>query len=69
MVNRVKQWTSKSIRRQVLRSLKESFPVEGGEWLAGDEGNMWILGAVDRIVEALGEGQGTSFAPGLKSKL
>jgi hypothetical protein len=41
------------------------FPVQGGEWLAGDEGSMWLLGAVDRIVEALGEGKGTSFAPGM----
>jgi hypothetical protein len=31
---------------------------------------MWLLGAVDRIVEALGEGKGTSFAPGMdKSRL
>lgn len=39
--------------------------VEGGEWLASDEGNVWLLGAVDRIVEALGEGKGSSFAPGM----
>ncbi|KAE9381069.1 hypothetical protein N431DRAFT_439962 [Stipitochalara longipes BDJ] len=46
------------------------FPVEGGEWLATDEGNVWLLGAVDRIVEALGEGKGSSFAPGMvKAKL
>ncbi|TKA41771.1 hypothetical protein B0A54_08197 [Friedmanniomyces endolithicus] len=38
--------------------------VEGGEWLAGDEGGMWMLGVVDEIVEAIGEGRGTSFAPG-----
>ncbi|KAE8444184.1 hypothetical protein EG329_000781 [Mollisiaceae sp. DMI_Dod_QoI] len=46
--------------------------VEGGEWLAGEEGNQWLLQAVDRIVEALGEGRGSSFAPGvegIKSKL
>lgn len=46
--------------------------VEGGEWLAGEEGNVWLLNAVDRIVEALGEGKGTTFAPGMegiKSKL
>lgn len=41
-------------------------PVEGGEWLAGDDGNLWLLGAVDRIVEALGQGKGTSFAPGFE---
>jgi hypothetical protein len=46
------------------------FPVEGGEWLASDEGNLWLLGAVDKIVEALGEGKGSSFAPGIeKAKL
>jgi hypothetical protein len=41
--------------------------VEGGEWLAGDEGNQWLLNAVDRVVEALGEGKGSSFAPGVES--
>ncbi|TVY82490.1 Dol-P-Man:Man(5)GlcNAc(2)-PP-Dol alpha-1,3-mannosyltransferase [Lachnellula suecica] len=44
-------------------------PVEGGEWLASDEGNIWLLESVDSIVEALSEGQGTSFAPGIKAKL
>jgi hypothetical protein len=40
--------------------------VEGAEWLASDEGNLWILGAVDEIVAAIGGG----FAPGyIKSKL
>ncbi|KUJ22904.1 uncharacterized protein LY89DRAFT_607792 [Mollisia scopiformis] len=46
--------------------------VEGGEWLAGEEGNAWLLQAVDRIVEAIGEGKGSTFAPGMeriKSKL
>jgi hypothetical protein len=44
--------------------------VEGGEWLASDEGNMWLLKSVDSIVEALGEGKGSTFAPGMiKSKL
>jgi hypothetical protein len=45
------------------------FPVEGGEWLASDEGNIWLLESIDRIVEALSDGQGTSFAPGMKAKL
>ncbi|CAG8960099.1 hypothetical protein HYFRA_00010577 [Hymenoscyphus fraxineus] len=46
------------------------FPVEGGEWLASDEGNMWLLESVDSIVEALGKGEGSTFAPGMtKSKL
>lgn len=45
------------------------FPVLGGEWLASDEGNIWLLESIDSIVEALSEGTGTSFAPGIKSKL
>ena len=36
--------------------------IEGGEWLAGDEGSIWVLGAVDRIVGVIGEGRGSSFA-------
>lgn len=45
-------------------------PVEGGEWLASDEGNLWVLESVDSIVEALGKGKGSTFAPGMtKSKL
>jgi hypothetical protein len=43
--------------------------VDGGKWLASDEGSVWILEIVDRIVEALGHGEGTTFAPGLKAKL
>jgi hypothetical protein len=43
--------------------------VDGGEWLASDEGSVWILETVDRIVHALSEGEGTTFAPGLKAKL
>ncbi|KAG9235088.1 hypothetical protein BJ875DRAFT_504250 [Amylocarpus encephaloides] len=44
--------------------------VDGGEWLAGEEGNVWVLESVDRIVECLGEGRGSSFAPGMvRSKL
>lgn len=42
--------------------------VEGGQWLATDEGNQWILKTVDGIVQTIGEGQGSSFAPGM-SKL
>lgn len=41
---------------------------EGVEWLASDEGNMWILEAVDEIVNAISQGEGSSFAPG-KAKL
>ena len=48
--------------------------VEGGEWLATDEGNQWILNSIDEIVQTLGEGRGSTFAPGmggdkLKAKL
>jgi hypothetical protein len=43
--------------------------LKGGEWLASDEGSIWILGCVDRIVKAIGSGQGTTFAPGLRAKL
>jgi hypothetical protein len=43
--------------------------IEGGKWLATDDGSIWLLGTVDRIVDAIGQGQGTTFAPGLKAKL
>lgn len=43
--------------------------VLGGEWLAGNEGSIWLLETVDRLVEAIGEGRGTTFAPGFKAKL
>ncbi len=43
--------------------------VKGGEWLASDEGNMWILKSVDSIVEAIGTGEGSNFAPGIKARL
>ncbi|OAP60711.1 hypothetical protein AYL99_05713 [Fonsecaea erecta] len=39
--------------------------VEGGEWLATDEGNQWILNCIDEIVRALSQGRGTTFAPGM----
>ena len=49
---------------------KGEFEIQGGEWLASEEGNVWLLEAVDRIVDALGEGKGSSFAPGTeKAKL
>ncbi|KAJ5739127.1 hypothetical protein N7533_011911 [Penicillium manginii] len=37
---------------------------EGARWLASDEGNTWILNSVDSIVEAIGNGHGSNFAPG-----
>ncbi|KAL4922895.1 hypothetical protein BDW62DRAFT_207543 [Aspergillus aurantiobrunneus] len=41
---------------------------EGARWLAGEEGNEWILRSVDEIVEGISEGRGSNFAPG-KAKL
>jgi len=38
--------------------------VEGGRWLASDEGSTWILKCVDDIVDAIGQGTGSNFAPG-----
>lgn len=38
-------------------------------WLASDEGSEWILNCIDGIVESIGEGRGSNFAPGRKSKL
>ena len=44
--------------------------VEGGEWLASEEGNKWILESIDSIVQGIGGDQGTNFAPGfIKAKL
>ncbi|GAM86366.1 hypothetical protein ANO11243_043800 [Dothideomycetidae sp. 11243] len=40
--------------------------VQGGEWLASDEGSTWLLETTDRIVEALSEGKGSTYAPGMK---
>ncbi|KAF3402012.1 hypothetical protein F1880_009744 [Penicillium rolfsii] len=37
---------------------------QGARWLASDEGNTWILESVDAIVEAIGGGNGSNFAPG-----
>ncbi|KAI1151437.1 hypothetical protein F4825DRAFT_422773 [Nemania diffusa] len=44
-------------------------PVEGGEWLASDDGNLWLLESVDKLVHAIGGGEGTTFAPGIRPKL
>ncbi|GES60607.1 conserved mitochondrial protein [Aspergillus terreus] len=41
----------------------------GAKWLASEEGNRWILESVDRIVEAIGQGEGSNFAPGFAAKL
>lgn len=44
-------------------------PVEGGKWLASDEGSMWLLACTDSIVESISGKDGTTFAPGFKAKL
>ncbi|KAK3111507.1 hypothetical protein LTR53_013188 [Teratosphaeriaceae sp. CCFEE 6253] len=41
--------------------------VEGGKWLASNEGGMWLIEQIDGIVEAIGQGKGTSFAPGYEA--
>jgi len=41
---------------------------EGIRWLVSDEGCTWILEKVDEVVEALGGGTGSTFAP-IKAKL
>lgn len=43
-------------------------PVEGGEWIASNEGSVWLLEQIDAIVSAIGGAQGSSFAPGFESK-
>jgi len=46
----------------------EAGPEKGVRWLASDEGNVWILEKVDEIVEAIGGGKGSSYAPARESK-
>ncbi|ORY18326.1 hypothetical protein BCR34DRAFT_621456 [Clohesyomyces aquaticus] len=41
---------------------------EAMKWLASDEGCTWALEKVDEVVESLGGGQGSTFAP-VKAKL
>ncbi|QIW99934.1 hypothetical protein AMS68_005452 [Peltaster fructicola] len=50
-------------------SADEEEPVEGGRWLASDEGSTWLLESADRIVEAISGKDATNFAPGYKAKL
>lgn len=40
--------------------------VPGGKWLASNEGSLWLLEQIDSVVHALGQGQGTTFAPGFE---
>ncbi|KAF2720227.1 hypothetical protein K431DRAFT_304579 [Polychaeton citri CBS 116435] len=42
--------------------------VQGARWLAGDEGSMWLLDVTDRIVQSIGQAQGTTFAPGMPER-
>ncbi|KAI1371432.1 mitochondrial protein [Hypoxylon crocopeplum] len=44
-------------------------PVEGGAWLATEDGNIWLLENIDKLVNVIGGGEGTTFAPGLRPKL
>lgn len=37
--------------------------VQGGKWLASNEGSEWLLAQIDRVVEAISQGQGSNFAP------
>lgn len=44
--------------------------VQGGKWLASNEGSTWLLETTDKVVAAIGQGQGSTFAPGMpKAKL
>ncbi|KAF7525493.1 hypothetical protein G7054_g11063 [Neopestalotiopsis clavispora] len=43
--------------------------VQGGEWLASDEGNLWMLEQIDALASVITGGSGTTFAPGLRAKL
>lgn len=44
-------------------------PVDGGAWLASDDGNLWLLNQIDGLVRAIAGDAGTTFAPGLRAKL
>ncbi|KAH8819078.1 mitochondrial protein [Xylogone sp. PMI_703] len=50
---------------------EEAEHIRGVRWLATDEGSIWLLQIIDYIVEAIGLGGGSTFAPGFprKSKL
>lgn len=51
-------------------SANQEDAVEGGEWLASNEGSTWLLETTDKIVEAIsGRDNATTFAPGYKAKL
>ena len=44
-------------------------PVEGGEWLASEDGNLWMLESIDGLVNVISGGEGTTFAPGIRPKI
>ncbi|KAI2605594.1 mitochondrial protein [Hypoxylon sp. NC1633] len=45
-------------------------PIEGGPWLATEDGNIWMLENIDKLMNVIGGGgEGTTFAPGIRAKL
>lgn len=54
------------LRKAFEDGTAELEPIEGAEWLSGNEGSMWLLQQVDGIVAELG---GTSFAPGMEKEI
>ena len=43
-------------------------PIEGGKWLSMNEGTVWLIEQVDRIIAALGGSQGSNFATGFEKE-
>ncbi|KAK3717661.1 hypothetical protein LTR37_005728 [Vermiconidia calcicola] len=52
------------LRKAFEDGTAEMEPIEGGQWLSTNEGSMWLIDQVDRIVAELGQGQGSNFASG-----
>lgn len=50
------------------KSEPEAGTEEGIRWLVSDEGCTWVLEKIDELVDALGGGKGSTFAP-VKAKL
>ena len=65
-------WPSRRVQTQLIDHAGERI-IAGralcGQWLASDEGSMWLLRCVDAIVEAIGDGTGSTFAPVMRAKL
>ncbi|KAF2145858.1 uncharacterized protein K452DRAFT_349245 [Aplosporella prunicola CBS 121167] len=57
----------KAFEAGAVASAETALP--GARWLASDEGSVWVLETVDRIVRAFGEPSGSTFAPGVGAKL